>query len=108
MPVIKESILGNIFKQFETQLFNINHLTFSLIFLGKCPHVQPCVKVTNLKNDIPHADLSKCQECKKLPPEDDKKLEGEKGNDNDIQDPSQASEGPTVCVCLRCGSIVSI
>ncbi|XP_028416169.1 ubiquitin carboxyl-terminal hydrolase 16-like [Dendronephthya gigantea] len=72
---------------------------------GKCSHIQECVKVTNLKNDIPHADLSKCLECEKLPPEDDKKLEGGKGNDNDIPDPSQSTEEPTICVCLRCANI---
>ncbi len=81
--------------------------------LGKCAHIQDCVKFTNLNNDIPHADLSKCQDCSKLitKPNDnshDGKSESA-GNGNNGSDPKETEQKPAaLCVCLHCGNIVRI
>jgi hypothetical protein len=83
-----------------------------LYFLGKCSHVQESVKFANLNNTIPHADLSKCQDCLKLIEKsskascDKKSDSAEKGNDGPDSIPGE--EKPGICVCLRCGDIVSI
>ncbi|CAB4033897.1 ubiquitin carboxyl-terminal hydrolase 16 isoform X1, partial [Paramuricea clavata] len=76
---------------------------------GKCSHVQECVKFTNLNNTIPHADLSKCQDCLKLiekPTEASRDKKSDSVVDgNDGPDSTQGEEKSGICICLRCGNI---
>ena len=80
-------------------------------FVGKCSHLHDCVKFTNLNNVIPHEDLSKCQECEKLIKEpskhsSDKSLDT--AEDGKIEaESTKAEKELDLCVCLRCGNIVS-
>ena len=89
------------------------NMQYFAIFLGKCAHVQECVKFGNLNNTIPHADLSKCSECLKLTdsPSQDSNDQKSESVENGIKgsDLTQTDKEPDgICVCLRCGKVVSI
>ena len=108
-------VIDYYFSIFNKQAFFWNCLLNDILqcyfkLLEKCNHVKDCAKLTNLKNTVPHADLTKCQDCSKLDNESsvtsgDKKSESCESGESEL-DLTQNEEKPGICVCLRCGNIV--